>query len=517
MLIAALLLALQGAAAPAPAPAPVLPAVTFLRDTLFRPRADLGPFSAADRAAAASGRLAAAWARPAPEDTVWMRAEPTGAVLYIGTRAILTVLPADSVDPAEVLRATRRAWRDAGAADDWRLTLAAILRSAGAAVIALLAWRLLVLLGRRLKSRLLPRVTSWVRDLTVGGITLVRSSVVRRTAHLVVDVPVWGVTVLVLYAATSYALTQFAATRELGAGLGRSLVETAVELVQRAIGVVPDLLAVVMILLGVRMVIRLSDALLEAVEAGTLEVPAIHPEVARPTRKLVEILLWIFAIVLVYPFLPGSESGVFKGVSIFLGVLISLGSTGIVGNTMSGLVIMYSRAYKPGDFIEVEGTAGTVVELGMIATKLRTPKLVEVTIPNSVLVNHGVRNFSRLAAEQGVILPTTVTLGYDAPWRTVHRALTEAALATAGVRSAPSPFVLQTALNDFHVSYELNCHVDDPAARPQILGALHANIQDRCNAAGIEILSPAFEVRRAGPADTRLPPDRWEGGPPAER
>lgn len=504
MLTAALLL-FQIAAAQGPKPTTVV----LFRDTIFTPRAALGPFTAADRAAAAQRRLVEAWEDRTPSDTVGLESRGSDAVLFVGDRAILTVLADDSIAAETVAARLRATWRDGAIPSSWESLLGALLRCALAILLFLVLWRALLSLARRLKGVVLPRVTRWVRDLTVGGVTLLRGAAIRRVAVLVVDLPVWGTVLVLLYATATYTLSQFPATHELGTGLGRSLIETATDMVLRALRVIPDLLAAGLILVGIRFLVRVSDSLFEAVENQTLELPAIHPEVARPTRKLVAILLWLFAIVLIYPLLPGSDSGVFKGISIFVGVLVSLGSTGVVGNAMSGLVIMYSRAFKPGEFIEVEGTSGTVLELGMIATKIRTPKLVEVTIPNSVLVNHGVRNYSRLAADRGVILHTSVTLGYDAPWRSVHRALLAAAAATAGVRDEPAPFILQTALNDHHVTYELNVHVDDPAARPALLAALHASIQDACNAAGIEILSPIFAVRRSGPADTRVPREQW--------
>ena len=505
------LLFLLQTSATAPRPARAAAAVVFHGDTLFAPRVALGPVTAADRVAAALRHLETAWAGRAAGDSVWIAPLPEGSEIGIGSVALFAVLPGDSVAPGTVAARVQAHWASPPEPASWSGILLAALRALVALVGALLAWRLLLRLGHRVKRMILPAITRWVRDLKVGDFTLVRGRAIRRTAEWLVDLPLWAAVALLLYLATSYGLLQFPATQELGRGLGRTLLATVGGLLLRAAEVVPDLLLAAVLLLGMRAVVRLSNAFFEAIEDGTLELPAIHPDVARPTRKLVAVLLWLFALVLVYPLLPGSDSSVFKGVSIFLGVLVSLGSTGVVANAMSGLVVMYSRAFKPGDYIEVDATQGEVLELGMLATKLRTPKHVEVTIPNAVLVTHGVRNYSRLAEERGVLLQTTVTLGYDTPWRTIHETLVAAARQVPGVRQEPAPFVLQTALNDFHVSYELNVHVDDPIETPRILDALHAQIQDGCNAAGIEILSPAFQVRRSGPADTRLPKERWGG------
>ena len=207
-----------------------------------------------------------------------------------------------------------------------------------------------------------------------------------------------------------------------------------------------------------------------------------------------------FALIVMFPYLPGVKSQAFQGISIFLGVLLSLGSSSAVANAVAGVILTYMRSYLVGDWVEIGGTTGEVVEKTILITRLLTPKDEVITIPNSAVMAGSVRNFSVEAKKFGVIFHTTVSIGYDAPWRTVHRLLTSAALETDHVRKQPTPFVLQSALNDFYVCYELNAYTDRPREMLNIFSDLHKNIQDRFNEEGIEICSPHFSSIRDGNA-----------------
>jgi small-conductance mechanosensitive channel len=216
----------------------------------------------------------------------------------------------------------------------------------------------------------------------------------------------------------------------------------------------------------------------------------------------------VFAMVVVFPYLPGGQSEAFKGVSIFLGVLLSLGSSSAVSNVLAGLVLTYMRPFHTGDRVKIADCAGDVLEKTLLVTRIRTIKNVEVVIPNAAILGTQILNYSALARSRGLILNTTVTIGYDAPWRTVHNLLIRAALRTEGVLTDPMPFVLETSLNDFHISYELNSYTDRANEMQDIYSRLHAAIQDSFNEAGVEIMSPTFYALRDGnsvtiPADHR--------------
>jgi small-conductance mechanosensitive channel len=233
----------------------------------------------------------------------------------------------------------------------------------------------------------------------------------------------------------------------------------------------------------------------------------------RPSRRggSFSALLWVLAVVLAYPYLPGSNSDAFKGVSVFLGVVLSLGSSGIVNQMMSGLTLTCSRAVRIGDFVKIGDVEGTVTHLGSLSTKVKTQPGEEVTIPNGVVTTCVTTNYSRFADSEGVFVPTSLTIGYDTPWRQVHALLLLAAARTPGVRADPKPVVLQTGLQDFYVQYTLMVCLETPQLRAPTLDALHASIQDAFNEYGVQIMSPNYEADPVGPKV--VPIDQWHAAP----
>jgi small-conductance mechanosensitive channel len=235
-------------------------------------------------------------------------------------------------------------------------------------------------------------------------------------------------------------------------------------------------------------------------ERENLVINGFYPDWAKPTYNLLSLLIIALAIVIAFPYLPGFNSPAFQGVSVFLGVLFSLGSTSAIANVVGGIILIYTRSFQLGDKISIGDVIGDVIEKGLLVTRIRTPANRIITIPNSSLLNTNVINFSVSQREfkQPLILQTTVTLGYDLPWRKVHATLKEAALATQFIVSEPAPFVLQTSLDDFYVSYQLNAYTDHPSKMVYIYSELHQNIQDKCNEVGIEIMSPHYKALRDG-------------------
>jgi len=255
---------------------------------------------------------------------------------------------------------------------------------------------------------------------------------------------------------------------------------------------------------------RLVTFAFRTVEEGHVTMPGVYPETAQPTRRIAVALLWIFALIICYEFLPFAKSDAFKGVSVFIGLIISLGSSGIMNQVMSGLMVTYSRAVRVGDFVKIGDVEGTVVQLGTLSTKVKTNRNEEVTIPNALVVSNAATNFSRHAAD-GVLAPASVTIGYDVPWRQVQALLLLAAERTPGVRRTPAPVVLQTTLGDFAVEYKVMVCLDQPHRRLPTLNALHANIQDAFNEYGVQIMSPNYE---ADPSERKtVPPSQWYAAP----
>jgi small-conductance mechanosensitive channel len=275
----------------------------------------------------------------------------------------------------------------------------------------------------------------------------------------------------------------------------------------------PDLFTVALIVLITRFAIRLLGLWFHAVETGRVTARWIYPETAQPTRRLATTLLWLFGAVMAYPYLPGSQTEAFKGVSVFLGLMVTLGSSGLVNQIMSGFTITYSRALRLGDFVRIGDVEGTVTHLGVLSTKLRTLRNEDVTVPNAVVVSQTTVDFSRYGDTAGVFTPTTVTIGYDAPWRQVHAMLLEAAKRTAGIRREPAPLVLQAGLEDFYVKYMLLVCLERQDSRPIVLAAMHANIQDVFNEYGVQIMSPNYVLDPAAPKV--VPKKDWFAAPAA--
>lgn len=260
----------------------------------------------------------------------------------------------------------------------------------------------------------------------------------------------------------------------------------------------PDAFFIVVIALVFYYLIKVVKFLFVELGKGTLTLPGFYPDWAEPTYKIARFLLIAFAAVVIFPYLPGSQSPAFQGVSIFLGLLFSLGSTSAVANIVAGVLLTYTRAFQVGDRVKIGETVGDVIEKTLLVTRVRTIKNVDIAVPNAMVLGSHIVNYSSSAQSQGLILHTGVTIGYDAPWRQVHQLLLDAAAATENILQDPKPFVLQTSLDDFYVSYELNAFTDQPSVMARTYSELHQNIQDKFNAAGVEIMSPHYGALRDG-------------------
>ncbi len=483
-------------------------------------RAPLGALSPTERADAARRRLLNAI--NAEDDSLSVRAVPEGALVLLGQRPIFTITreDADTVGGGdldrEVLRSTAEL-RLALAEEEEARSLPRLLIALAQSLVATLTV-ILVLRGVRWgHGRLvvpLARVTDRVKGISVRGVELVSARQVVGVTRSVVIGAMWIVGGVITYVYIAFVLTRFPWTRQWGEALGDYLVATLTSAAVAIAREIPDLFIILLIVVGIRILVRLVTTLFRAAEQGIIAIPGIHPETALPTKRLIVALLWVFALALAYPYLPGSESQAFTGVSVFAGILITLGSTGIIGQAMSGLVIVYTRALKVGEYVQISEAEGVVTSVGLLSTKLRTNKLEEITIPSTGVLSQRVKNYSRLGGETGVILTTTVTIGYDAPWRQVHGLLLLAARDTKGVRPTPPPFVRQRALSDFYVEYELYMHTDDPSNKAQLLAEVHARIQDRFNEFGVQIMSPHYEGDKVTPVV--VPRERWFADPARE-
>ncbi len=386
------------------------------------------------------------------------------------------------------------------------------LRGLGVAVLATLFLILLLWAVGRIRKRIIQSI-----DTSPNHLPDWRAFGVQLRPHLVgVEKKLVGLGALVivlpaLYFWITFVFAQFYYTKPWSDLLGAYLWKSAYSLFSRFIEELPNLGTVALVFFLAHLFTRLVRGIFAMVEHRTLALPGLQPETARVTRRLVLILVWLFALVVAYPYMPGSGTDAFKGVSVFLGLVVSLGSTGLVNQIMSGLVIIYSRSLSVGEYVRVGEHEGVVTELGMLATKIKTRRKEEISIPNGVLVSTTTINYSRLAGYEGSILHAAVTIGYDAPWRQVHAMLVLAAQRTAGVKSSPEPRVLQKALGDFGVEYHVLVHIADPVERIPILSELHAHIQDAFNEYGVQIMTPAFESQPEG--KVMVSQDHWYDAP----
>ena len=278
---------------------------------------------------------------------------------------------------------------------------------------------------------------------------------------------------------------------------------------------IPNLFTIVVIWYAVKYLVRMVLYLAREIEAGRLKFNGFYPDWAMPTFHIVRFLLYAFMIAMIYPYLPGSKSGVFQGISVFVGLIVSLGSSTVIGNIIAGLVITYMRPFKMGDRIKLNDTTGDIIEKTPLVTRIRTPKNEVVTVPNSFIMSSHTVNYSTSAREYGLIIHSEVSIGYDVPWRQVNQRLIDAALNTPGVVDDPRPFVLETSLSDWYPVYQINAYIKEAHKMAQIYSDLHQTIQDKFNEAGIEIMSPHYMAVRDG-NETTIPKDDLSKSKPAD-
>ncbi len=382
------------------------------------------------------------------------------------------------------------------------------------ALLAALAWvmyRAYRALRRRLVAavqRRTEQVTpSWFRQVFGPSLPVAMVQVPLRIAAL-------SVLALACYEWVAFVLKQFPYTRPWGEALASNLAAGLGRFGGEILRAIPNLLFVLLIVVLARMVVRLVRAFFRAVAERRIEVGWFDETTARPTERLVTIVIWLLALVAAYPYFPGSGSEAFKGIGVFVGLMLSIGSSGIVNQAVSGLMLMYTRSIRPGEWVQIGETEGAVTAIGFLSTRLRTLRQEEISIPNAVIASSVTRNFSRLAAEGGLRVATKVTIGYDTPWRQVEAMLGMAAQRTSLAAPGAKSKVLQSALQDFYVEYTLVVPIADPARRADLFDELHGHIQDVFNEHGVQIMSPNYE---ADPAQPKIvPPAEWYRSPAAK-
>jgi small-conductance mechanosensitive channel len=525
--LCAALLAAADPAAAAPAAKPVADARTAV--VFNRPvatfRAEFLGASPAERANATEARVAMLLARDGPGE-VGTDSIPQGVMVKIDGTLAFVLTPEDANHLAgESLELTAQAAAERlrrvidetrESRDLHRLGVAAAKAAAATVVAALLLW-LLWLLRRSVAARLLRLAERQSERLKLGGTALVRRERILTTVRSLLAGVFWLLVLLIAYEWLGFVLSSFPYTRRWGEELMHFLVTMGASFFTAIAGALPNLVTAVVIFVIARFIARVLAGFFDRIEARQIQVDWLDPDLARPTRRIASIVVWIFALVMAYPYLPGADTDAFKGISVLIGLMISLGGASVVGQAASGLILMYTRTIRAGEYVRIADTEGTVIELTLYLTRVRTGMGEELTLPNSLVLGSVVRNYSRAVKGKGFILDTTVTIGYDTPWRQVEAMLAEAARRTPGVLAEPAPRVFQTALADFYPEYRLVCQAipSEPRPRAEVLSALHRNVQDVFNEHGVQIMSPHYMT---DPAEAKVvPPAKWRPPPAPAR
>jgi small-conductance mechanosensitive channel len=453
---------------------------------------------------------------------VKVQATEQGQLIFIDDEMVIILHPGD-VDPlsgdtlqslaertVEALTLSIQETREARDTRSLGMGVAYVAAATGVAVALylVLAW---------VRRHTLEGLHRWLHDyshrLGAGASTVLRAGRIRRVVEVLDALLRWGAALILAYTWLSFCLQRFPYTRPWGEELHRYLIDVALELGRGILGAIPGLVVAVIILLLARAAVGVLRSLFYRIEHGQIGVGWMSRDAAGPTRRVATWVVWIFALAMAYPYLPGAETEAFKGMSVLVGLMLSLGASSFVGQVAGGLILTYSGMLRRGEYVRIGEHEGTVVAVGAFNTRIRTGLGEEITLPNSVIVNSPTKNYSREVEGPGYIMDTVVTIGYDTPWRQVEAMLIEAARRTPDVLHQPAPRVFQTALSDYYPEYRLVCQAipEQPRPRAEILSALHANIQDVFNEHGVQIMSPHYVM---DPGQEKVvPPDRWYAAP----
>jgi small-conductance mechanosensitive channel len=509
------------AAGPGGPPPPQPVPLRLANRVIFEFRAEALGYPPHERAVGAQRRLEASLTPGAP-GVVTTRPTSEGVLVEIDGKHVFFVTPGDvnglADETPETAAATaaenlRHAIGEEREQTRPRYLLIAIALSLLASLVFVAALKGLASLDRWARRRLASAVAARARQVKVGGVHLLESHDVFWGAKQLFLALLGALALTLTYVWFTFVLERFPFTRPWGESLRFALVDLARDAGIAFGASLPGLFAVAVIAVMARFAAQTASSFFRRIETGGLQVGWLDAETARPTRRISLGLIWLFALAMAYPYLPGAQTEAFKALSVLVGLMVSIGSSNLVGQWVSGLILVYTRSLRPGDYVRVGPEEGTVVDVGTFATRVRTGMGEEVTLPNGVILTTTIRNYSRSVPGAGCVLDTAVTIGYATPWRQVHAMLMDAAVRTAGIATDPAPFVRQTALSDFYVEYRLVAYTSAtlPLQRPEVLSRLHASVQDVFNENGVQIMSPHY---LADPPDPQVVPrERWHAPP----
>lgn len=349
---------------------------------------------------------------------------------------------------------------------------------------------------------LISKKNIWYKSLSIKNIEILSADNIATIISTILTYSKWIVLFLLLYIAIPLVFSEVPETREWSLGLLDLVKTTFLDIGQSWVNYIPNAITILVIIFVAHKILQGTHFFFRKISKGEIVIDGFFPEWAETTFSLIKYLVIAFSFVAIYPYLPGSGSKAFEGVSVFLGLLISLGSTSAIANIVAGVVLTYMRPFKVGDYVMIDGNKGAVTEKGITVTKICTYKNETITIPNTKVLGSDILNYSVRAEKKELIVYTTVTIGYDTPWMLVHEMLKKAAMQSNFINQEKKAFVLQNALNDYHVSYELNAFTEHADKLPAVYSELHQNIQTEFAKNGVEIMSPMFNVVRHKPENT---------------
>ncbi|GHV86649.1 hypothetical protein AGMMS50230_22570 [Spirochaetia bacterium] len=337
-------------------------------------------------------------------------------------------------------------------------------------------------------------VNKYIPSLTIKKFRIMEASQILEGINLILKLVKYIVIFLQLFLTIPLIFSLFEPTQDLAASLFDLVLSPLKHVLISLVEYIPNLITIIIFILIAKYAIRSLKFFAKRLEKEKIVIPGFYPEWAQPTFNILRFLIYAFTVAVIYPYLPGSSSRVFQGVSVFVGIIISFGSGSAITNLVAGLVITYMRPFKLGDRIQIQNVTGFVVEKSPVIIRLRTHKNEYVTFPNSMVLTSSIINYHTSTDEEGLILNAEITFGYATPWQTVHEILIAAALKTSYILPEPKPFVLQTALEDFYARYQINAYTRDVDYVPAIYSELFANIQNGFRETGLDLTASHFRI-----------------------
>ena len=487
------------------------PVLGFFNDTLFYVYNNSGSFSAEDRANAINNRI-----KMLPDnyrfapDSIKIIPSETATNLAFGDNIIMSISDNDALWNNTTRGVMAKNYQQIIGNEVMKYKSATTLKTLAIEIaLALLVIAITFFIIKYI-SKLFrwARVKIWqqkgklIKGIQIKNYTLFDADSEVSALLNVVNVLKWLLIILAIYLALPILFGIFPWTKNFAATLFGYILNPLKKIGTSFWNFLPNLITIAVIVFVFRYVFKGIKYLKNEINTGQLRIPGFFPDWANPTYQIIRVLIFAFMVVVIYPYLPGSNSQVFKAVSVFLGFLFTFGSAGSLSNIISGLLLTYMRLFKIGDRVKIGDVTGDVIEKSLLVTRIRTIKNEIISIPNSTIMSSHTINYSSDSPGLGLIIHATATIGYDVPWRDMHQAMIDAALKTEYVLHDPKPFVLQTGLEDFYVSYQINAYIREANKQADIYSELFQNIQDVCNERGIEIMSPHYRASRDGNATT---------------